>query len=115
MENSRERVLRWIQAIALFLLEVKMNDVGAILVTTDFSTESDQAFRVACSIARDQGARLVVLHVIPPSTVADDDAGRPAHEDWPSVRHCASSSTACSLWRPKRPSYFVSSWDTPSE
>jgi nucleotide-binding universal stress UspA family protein len=34
-----------------------------ILHPTDFSDYSDYAFRLACSLARDYGARLVVLHV----------------------------------------------------
>jgi nucleotide-binding universal stress UspA family protein len=34
-----------------------------ILHPTDFSDYSDHAFRLACSLAHDYGARLVVLHV----------------------------------------------------
>lgn len=34
-----------------------------ILQPTDFSTPSDHAFRLACSLARDHGARVIVLHV----------------------------------------------------
>jgi nucleotide-binding universal stress UspA family protein len=37
-----------------------------ILCATDFSESSDFAFRLACALARDYGARLVVLHVISP-------------------------------------------------
>jgi nucleotide-binding universal stress UspA family protein len=37
-----------------------------ILHATDFSELSDQAFQFACSLARDRGACLVVLHVYPP-------------------------------------------------
>ena len=36
----------------------------AILHPTDFSPHSDYAFRLACSLARDHGARVVVLHVV---------------------------------------------------
>jgi nucleotide-binding universal stress UspA family protein len=36
-----------------------------ILHPTDFSVHSEHAFRMACSLARDHGARLVVLHVVP--------------------------------------------------
>jgi nucleotide-binding universal stress UspA family protein len=37
--------------------------VKTILHPTDFSPGSDLAFRLACALARDYGARLVVLHV----------------------------------------------------
>jgi nucleotide-binding universal stress UspA family protein len=37
-----------------------------ILHPTDFSERSDSAFWLACSLARDCGARLVVLHVVQP-------------------------------------------------
>jgi nucleotide-binding universal stress UspA family protein/quercetin dioxygenase-like cupin family protein len=38
-----------------------------ILHPTDFSDNSRPAFQAACSLARDYGARLVLLHVMPPS------------------------------------------------
>jgi nucleotide-binding universal stress UspA family protein len=38
--------------------------VKTILHPTDFSERSDVAFRFACALARDYGARLVVLHVV---------------------------------------------------
>jgi nucleotide-binding universal stress UspA family protein len=37
-----------------------------ILCATDFSESSAFAFRVACTLARDYRARLVVLHAVPP-------------------------------------------------
>lgn len=37
-----------------------------ILHPTDFSPRSEYAFRLACSLARDHGARLLVLHVVTP-------------------------------------------------
>jgi nucleotide-binding universal stress UspA family protein len=37
--------------------------IGTILHPTDFSDASGAAFRLACSLARDHDARLVVLHV----------------------------------------------------
>jgi nucleotide-binding universal stress UspA family protein len=40
-----------------------------ILHPTDFSEHSELAFRLACSLARDYGARLIVLHVVEPTTV----------------------------------------------
>jgi universal stress protein A len=36
-----------------------------ILCPTDFSATSLEAFRVACSMARDYGAKLILLHVKP--------------------------------------------------
>lgn len=43
-----------------------MLPIRTILHPTDFSVHSEWAFRLACSLARDHGSRLVVLHVIPP-------------------------------------------------
>jgi len=37
--------------------------IRTILYPTDLSERSDFAFRVACSLARDYGARLVIVHV----------------------------------------------------
>jgi nucleotide-binding universal stress UspA family protein len=39
-----------------------------ILHPTDFSTPSEYAFQVACSLARDHNAQLIVLHAVPPAT-----------------------------------------------
>jgi nucleotide-binding universal stress UspA family protein len=44
-----------------------------ILHPTDFSERSDFAFRLACSLARDYGARLVVLHVAEPPMVVGSE------------------------------------------
>src|SRR6266508_1867254 len=41
-----------------------MFPISAVLHPTDFSPRSEEAFQVACSLARDAGARLVVLHVL---------------------------------------------------
>jgi nucleotide-binding universal stress UspA family protein len=46
-----------------------------ILCATDFSESSDFAFRVACALARDYGARLVVLHVVTPPTMLYAEVG----------------------------------------
>lgn len=43
-----------------------MLPIKTILHPTDFSESSRAAHRLACSLARDYGARLVVLHVYPP-------------------------------------------------
>lgn len=42
-----------------------MAAIDVVLHPTDFSTQADQAFHLACSIARDHFARLVVMHVLP--------------------------------------------------
>jgi nucleotide-binding universal stress UspA family protein len=44
-----------------------MNVANTILHPTDFSPNSDNAFVWASSLARDSKARLILLHVMPPS------------------------------------------------
>jgi nucleotide-binding universal stress UspA family protein len=41
-----------------------MLPIRTVLHPTDFSKHSDYAFRIACSLARDYGAHLIVLHVL---------------------------------------------------
>ena len=66
-----------------------MNTFDVILHPTDFSTDSDQAFLLACSIARDQFAELVVVHVLAPSNCPDRDSDADLlNEDRPDVRNC---------------------------
>jgi nucleotide-binding universal stress UspA family protein len=43
-----------------------MYSLRTILCGTDFSRESECAVEVAGALARDHGARLIVLHVLPP-------------------------------------------------
>lgn len=43
-----------------------------ILHPTDFSVASTTAFDLACSLARDTGADLLVLHVVPPPVTYDE-------------------------------------------
>jgi nucleotide-binding universal stress UspA family protein len=43
-----------------------MFTIRTILHPTDFSDSSAAAFRLACSLARERGAQLLVLHVYPP-------------------------------------------------
>lgn len=43
-----------------------MKPIQTILHPTDFSDSAAHAFRLACSLARDHAAKLVVLHVAPP-------------------------------------------------
>ncbi len=46
-----------------------MHSIRTVLHPTDFSERSEYAFQAACSVARDQGARLVVLYVQQPDVV----------------------------------------------
>lgn len=41
-----------------------MLHLETILHPSDFSSHSEYAFRLACSLARDHGARLIVFHVV---------------------------------------------------
>jgi universal stress protein A len=47
-----------------------MLNIKTILHPTDFSEASQAAFHLACSLARDHGSRLILLHVVMPPTVA---------------------------------------------
>jgi nucleotide-binding universal stress UspA family protein len=47
-----------------------MLKIRTVLHATDFSGPSQNAFHVACSLARDHGAGLVVLHVAPAPILA---------------------------------------------
>jgi nucleotide-binding universal stress UspA family protein len=64
--------------------ECIMLPLGTILHPTDFSENSEFAFRVASALARDYNARLVLLHVVPPPMVLYGGGPVPA-ETWPSV------------------------------
>ena len=44
-----------------------MLSVKTLLHPTDLSDASRHAFDIACQIARDRGARIVLLHVVPPA------------------------------------------------
>ncbi len=46
-----------------------------ILHPTDFSEHSRYALEMACALARDQGARLILLHVVPRLTAANLGTG----------------------------------------
>jgi universal stress protein A len=54
-----------------------------ILHPTDFSAGSSAAFDVACSLARDQKAKLIVLHVAPLPVTLDEVAAsrKPGYRD----------------------------------
>lgn len=54
-----------------------------ILHATDFSASADSAFQVACSLAQQYGARLMVVHVAVPPVVGYGSATAPPSEgDW---------------------------------
>src|SRR5262249_46945161 len=59
--------------------------VGArlILHPTDFSERSEFAFRIACALAREHGARLILLHVAPPPVLAGGGGSESRAEDYP--------------------------------
>lgn len=61
-----------------------MLPLGTILHPTDFSEQSEFAFRVASSLARDYNARLILLHVNQPPMVIYAGGPMPA-ETWPNV------------------------------
>jgi len=61
-----------------------MLPLGTVLHPTDFSEQSVFAFRVACAVARDYNARLLLLHVMPPPMVVYAGGPLPA-EMWPSI------------------------------
>jgi nucleotide-binding universal stress UspA family protein len=46
-----------------------MGPIRTILHPTDFSERSGYAFQLACALARDYGARLIVLHVAEPPVI----------------------------------------------
>jgi nucleotide-binding universal stress UspA family protein len=47
-----------------------MLPIHSILYPTDFSERSGYALHLACALARDYGARLVILHIATPPTIA---------------------------------------------
>jgi nucleotide-binding universal stress UspA family protein len=49
-----------------------MLPLRTILHPTDFSPRSDHAFRLACSLARDHNARLILVHVMPPLVIGGE-------------------------------------------
>jgi nucleotide-binding universal stress UspA family protein len=59
-----------------------MLPIKTILHPTDFSELSDAAFRVACSLAQDHGARLVVAHVYPPPASHGELVARRQDDDF---------------------------------
>ncbi len=57
--------------------------IQTILHPTDFSASSDGAFQLTCALARDYGARVVVLHVwVPPVIVYGEGVVPPVPEEY---------------------------------
>ena len=66
-----------------------MSTFDIILHPTDFSEDSERAFQLACSVARDQFASMVVVHVLPPEAFPDRQSDDVAiDEKLPVVREC---------------------------
>ena len=66
-----------------------MSTYDVILHPTDFSDDSDLAFQLASSIAREQFASLVVVHVLPPEFCPEGQSNDDAlDEELPIVRDC---------------------------
>ena len=61
-----------------------MLPVATILHPTDFSECSELAFRLACALARDYKARLVLLHVLPPPIIIYGGGAVPP-DPWPTI------------------------------
>jgi nucleotide-binding universal stress UspA family protein len=70
------------------LVDNVMLSIRTILHPTDLSDHSEYAFRVASTLARDDGARLIVLHALhvarPPEAGGHGGRGDPP---WPPVYH----------------------------
>jgi nucleotide-binding universal stress UspA family protein len=62
--------------------------IKQILHPTDFSERSELAFRLACSLARDYGARLLLLHVAeaPTAVYGEGIILPPPEESWSAAR-----------------------------
>jgi universal stress protein A len=62
--------------------------IATILHPTDFSPHSEHAFQLACSLARDHGSRLIILHVAEPPVVGYGTAlSPPPGGDWQAVEN----------------------------
>ena len=58
-----------------------MQPFRTILFAADFSENSKEAFRAACSLAVENKTRLIVLHVVEPNWVPEE----PVHLGQPTV------------------------------
>lgn len=64
-----------------------MTPIKTILYPTDFSEPSQVGLGLACALARDQGAHLIVLHIMPSSVPATRganiwDCGTAGHDEY---------------------------------
>jgi nucleotide-binding universal stress UspA family protein len=60
-----------------------MLPIHTILHPTDFSEQSENAWRLACALARDYGARLILLHVVhPPAAIYGEAVYVPEPEEY---------------------------------
>jgi len=59
-----------------------MTTINTILHPTDFSEPAAEAFKLACSLARDHRARLLLLHVIPPPLTHGEVLARAAPDSY---------------------------------
>ncbi len=75
-----------------------------ILHPTDFSDRSDYAFRLACSLARDYNAHLVIVHVLAPPVIGYGEGVIPPEPDLmrAEARHQLASLAAPSELRVER-------------
>jgi len=55
--------------------------VKKILHPTDFSEQAGHAFGVACALAKQHGAEVIVLHVVPPPITHGEAVARASPED----------------------------------
>lgn len=53
-----------------------MSFTHTVIHPTDFSEPSSRAFELACAVAREQGARLIVLYVLPPAVCHGEEVAR---------------------------------------
>jgi nucleotide-binding universal stress UspA family protein len=86
-----------------------MLPIKTIIHPTDFSDRSEHAFRLACGLASDYGARLIVLHVWPPPPVAVPGELLAVHQ--PTANYCSPETEAeLHKLRPPDASVRVEHW-----
>jgi len=75
-----------------------------ILHPTDFSPRSEYAFRLACSLARDHGARVLLLHVVTPQPavsygemIVEPDGAAQVEQAWQALRQIKAPDPAVKL------------------
>lgn len=81
-----------------------MSTFDVILHPTDFTEEADAAFHLACTIAREHHASLVVVHVLPPDF--EKTEAEQANEDRPEVQQFHAAFKAMKALVPDLPLSF---------